>query len=214
MPVDVVVVDLRAQFGLSRDQGRRMTCMSFAASDAHAAARGDLTPLSSEYAHFHAIRRNAVDPESGVSLPLMAKTIELDGQPLESGWPYLRKLPSDPTLWRPPAGVGPIFKRASTLVTPSLGETIRQLNEGRPVILTTEISASFYHPDADGVVDGKSNEPCTAYHAIVAVGHGTRNATQLILFRNSWGTKWGLKGYGWVTVRYISPRLCAMAIMK
>jgi Papain family cysteine protease len=213
VPVDVVV-DLRGQFGLSRDQGQRPTCMSFAASDAHAAARGDVTPLSCEYAHFHAIRRSGANPDSGVSLPLMSKTIEADGQPIESGWPYLVKIPSDPKLWRPPAVVGPISKRASTLMVPSLGEIIRQLDVGKPVILTTQISISFYRPDADGVIDGKLNEPRTACHAVVAVGHGTRKATQLILVRNSWGPTWGLNGYGWVTARYISPRLYHMAIIK
>ena len=52
-----ITIDLRGQFGPARDQGKRPTCMSFAASDAHAAAKDTLDPLSAEFAHYHAVQR-------------------------------------------------------------------------------------------------------------------------------------------------------------
>ncbi len=50
--------DLRGRFGSARDQEGRETCLAFAMSDAHAAARGDpWSPLSCEYLFYHAKQR-------------------------------------------------------------------------------------------------------------------------------------------------------------
>ena len=53
----IVLRDLRKHFGDARDQGPRPTCLSFAASDAHAALRTGWTPLSCEFAFYQAQRR-------------------------------------------------------------------------------------------------------------------------------------------------------------
>lgn len=213
MPV-VVEKDLRAAFGPVRNQHLRNTCMAFAGSDAHAAARQDLSPLSCEYAHYHAIRRKgSTDPESGVSLPVMAATLDHDGQPLESGWPYLKALPADLALWIPPAALGAIHRRGSTAIAGTVAEILARLDADRPVVVTMRISASFWAPDADAVIGGNAAEPTVGIHALIAVGHGMRSGTRLVLVRNSWGPGWAAQGYGWLTEDYLTPRLCDAAIM-
>ena len=49
--------DLRSRFGPPRDQGQRPTCLAFAMSDAHGAARGPWEDLSCEYLFHHAKKR-------------------------------------------------------------------------------------------------------------------------------------------------------------
>lgn len=188
--------------------------MAFAASDAHAAVRQQITPLSCEYAHYHAIRRKgSTDPESGVSLPVMAATLQHDGQPLESGWPYLAKLPADLTQWQPPPLPGQIFHRNSTPIALTVAAVIARLDADLAVLLTMRISAGFCAPDPDTVIDGDPAEPAIGVHALVAVGHGIRAGARFILIRNSWGSGWGANGYGWLAEDYLTPRLCAAAVM-
>src|SRR5438105_15222161 len=107
----VVSVDLRPSFGPVRNQGPRPTCMAFAASDAHAALRPGWSPLSCEFAFYHAQRRAGLPPDKGATLSAMLATLRHDGQPEEAGWPYLAATPADAASWAPPAEVGPRFGR-------------------------------------------------------------------------------------------------------
>src|SRR5438105_14391048 len=101
----VVSVDLRPSFGPVRNQGPRPTCMAFAASDAHAGLRSGWAALSCEYAFYHAQRRAGRSPNKGALLSSMLDALCHDGQPEESGWPYLAATPTG--SWTPPANVGP-----------------------------------------------------------------------------------------------------------
>jgi C1A family cysteine protease len=48
-------------------------------------------------------------------------------------------------------------------------------------------------------------------HAVVAVGYDDKKKiakdTGAILIRNSWGTEWGVEGYGWLTYSYVEAGL-------
>jgi hypothetical protein len=70
------LVDLRGSFGPARDQDPRPTCMAFAASDAHAAARDGWEPLSTEWAYYHALKRDGGLPHQGATLDAMLATIK------------------------------------------------------------------------------------------------------------------------------------------
>jgi hypothetical protein len=143
----------------------------------------------------------------------MLEVLRTDGQPVESGWPYLPKTPSDPGTWTPPTDVGPLFGRNGAATTHSLDHIIQELDQGRPKIILTMLSRSFYQPTAEGVVDpaiGEQPEPARR-HALVAVGHGIVDKQRAILARNSWGSGWGVAGYGWLTESFLDPRLYAAA---
>lgn len=203
-----VMVDLRAQFGRARDQKQRPTCMAFAASDAHAAARGDHEFLSTEFAHFHAVRRRSpFDPHSGVSFTLMAQTIREDGQPPEGIWPYLAALPSNLGEWKPPVPCVPIFRRGYRIERAAIARICEYLQDSRPVVLTMRISPSFFRPSTEGIITGSVAELPVNSHAVVAVGYGKTLQSLVVLIRNSWGERWGLLGHAWVTEEYLGPRL-------
>ena len=149
--VIAAINDLSSLFGPIRNQGTRMTCVAFAASDTHAFYRDRWEPLSCEYAYYHAIKRwGSNNPDAGVPLFDMAEAIELDGQPLESGWPYLKTLPQDLSLWKPPPDPGDIFYRKIEIKSPSLQDIVDLIDSGDPVIVTLNISISFSCPDSDG----------------------------------------------------------------
>jgi len=210
-----ISVDLRHLFGPARNQGARPTCAAFAVSDAHAARRGAWAPLSCEYAFYHAQRRASRPPTMGASLTSLLDVLREDGQPAESGWPYLASLPANVAHWVPPVGIGALFGRNGQGMPHKLDPIIQKLNEGQPVILLSMLSTSFYQPDPQAVVDpvvGEMPDP-EVRHAIIAVGHGSVDGQRALLARNSWGPKWGDAGHGWLTERFLDSRLYNAAIL-
>lgn len=210
-----VLVDLRASFGSARDQGARPTCLAFAASDAHAAARDGWVPLSCEYAFYHAQRRADRPPSTGALLSSMLEALREDGQPEEGGWPYLPATPADAASWMPPRDVGKLFGRNGTPAAHSIDRVIQELDQGRSVIVLLTLSRAFYQRNLQGVVDPVDDEQPEPdrRHAVVAVGHGTVDGQRAILVRNSWGPSWGDAGYGWLTERFLCPRIYAAATL-
>jgi Papain family cysteine protease len=211
-----IKTDLRHLFGPVRDQGQRPTCLAFAASDVHAALRGGWSPLSCEYAFFHAQRRAQRQPTEGALLSAILGAIRDDGQPSETGWPYFAKLPTDLSQWKPPAGVSPLFRRAGEPGADTVDAIISELDAGVPVLTLMRLSRSFYHVGPDGIVDQAPGEGPDYHrrHAVIAVGHGTVGAERAVLIRNSWGGAWGTNGYGWLTERFLRPRVFRLAILK
>jgi hypothetical protein len=201
------IVDLREQLGEARDQKQRPTCMAFAASDGHAAARDSHEALSTEFAYFHAVRRRSpFNPHAGVSFALVAESIRIDGQPREAVWPYLPALPTRVADWKPPEKCSPIFRRRYQIETPSIERLYECLDESRPVVIAMSISAAFYSPSSNGVVSASADPPLNS-HAVLAVGYGKTSASRVILIRNSWGVEWGLKGHVWLAEGYLKPRM-------
>ncbi len=215
MTVTVEVdVDLRGEFGPVRDQGRRPTCLAFAASDSHAGVRAGWEPLSCEFAFYHAQHRAGRSPVQGAELGAMLEALRVDGQPVEAGWRYLDAVPPDLAAWVPPISVGERFARDGVVGGGDLGGVRSRLAAGCPVIVLTMLSRSFFMP-AEGLVDaapGELPEPGQR-HALVAVGFGRVLGMPAILVRNSWGAAWGVDGHAWLTDRFLEPRLFATAAL-
>ena len=215
MTAVTVLKDLRAELGAARNQGARRTCLAFAASDAHAALRTGWSPLSCEFAFYHAQRPAGRPPDTGATLPAILATLRLDGQPEEGGWPYLMATPADVATLTPPADVGQRFGRAGVPQPPSVDQIVSELDADRPVILLLMLSSAFYTRTPDGVIrpaPGEVPEPAWR-HAVVEVGHGTVGGERAILVRNRWGPGWGLAGHGWLTETFVTPRLFAAALL-
>ena len=207
------LVDLRGSFGPVRDQDPRPTCMAFAASDAHAAARDGWDPLSTEWAYYHALKHDGGLPHEGTTMDAMLATIKSDGQPVETAWPYIRTPITDAKSWKPPASTKQLFFRDHKACSMTVQDIIDQLDAGTPVLITMTLSDAFYRPDLDGVVERDEPTDPKRHHAVVAVGHGGRGADGFVLIRNSWGEAWSLNGHAWIAVDYLKPRLTGAAIM-
>jgi hypothetical protein len=191
--------------------------MAFAASDAHAAARGSpFAPLSVEFAHYYAARRlPTFEPHRGVPLRVMADTIRHDGQPLELGWPYLPHLPKNLSQYKPPADPGTLYRRESQNWQPSVDAICTQIDAGNPVIVIIQPTLAFHFAAAGTVVHDAPNDPVSAApHAVIAVGHGVEGSVRTVLLRNSWGPGWGDAGCIWVGEDYLAPRLYQVSTME
>ena len=208
-----VAVDLRSQFGPARDQGKRPTCLAFATSDAHAALRGAWQALSAEFAFYHAQRRGGRKPTDGATLSTILEAIREDGQPVETGWPYLKDVPADSSQWLPPSGTTPVFRRAGRGSAGDVSAIIAELNQSKSVIALMRLSQSFFSVPANGIIDEAPGEKpdLNLRHAVIALGHGTRGADRMVLVRNSWGPRWGHQGYAWITERFLSARIFNLA---
>ena len=145
----------------------------------------------------------------------MLGALREDGQPAETEWPYFVP-PTDLSYWIPPANLRPIFRRAGESATYAVNAIVEELDRGMPVMTLMRLSRSFYYPGTDGLVDEVAGELPDVHrrHAVVAVAHGLVGAERAILVRNSWGSQWGARGYGWLTERFMLPRVYQLAILK
>ena len=206
--------DLRNAFGAVRDQGSRPTCIAFAISDAHAAARGPFVALSVEHLYYHAVQRTpGGHPNDGVNLPCILAALGGDGQAAENGWPYLATVPADLSSWVPPATALPVFKRGSNIMSAAIAAIAAQLDAGLPVVLTFKASLAFCNVK-NGIISPISPDPDIGWHAVIAVGHGQDGGKPYVLVRNSWGESWGMGGYAWVDPDYLAPRLSGFATIN
>lgn len=200
--------DLRSRFGEIRDQGVRPTCLAFATSDAHAATRSLVWhPMSCEYLFYYSKKRDGSAPTKGAQVSSIRSTLDQDGQPYETGWPYLNNLPHNIALWEPPLDVGHVYRSQSSLGPYSFRQIWDCIEVNCPVVLCLEFTAEFYDKYGTGIVDPDNCSPPVARHAVIAVATGECCKRRFILVRNSWGAKWGLRGYGWLSERYLSPRI-------
>lgn len=168
--------------------------------------------MSTEWAYYHALRRDGTKPHVGTTMTSMLAVLENDGQPVEAAWPYIPHLFASSASWAPPSAT-PLFKRNHAVQSATVSTLVQCLNQDQPVLFTMSISKSFFRPDAHGVVSAAEPLAPKRVHALVAVGHGNREQNFYILVRNSWGVHWGLNGYAWVDTSYLAPRLLRAATL-
>jgi hypothetical protein len=211
-----IKTDLRHLFGPVRDQGQRPTCLAFAASDTHASLRDGWVPLSCEYAFYHAQRRSSRTAAQGSILTDMLGALREDGQPEESAWPYLQTLPADLAKWEPPADVEQLFRRSGEPDVYAIDIVLALLDRGVPALVLLYLSRSFYFAGPNDFIDETAGEgpDFNRRHAVIAVGHGVTNSQRAILIRNSWGNRWGVEGYGWLSEKFLQTRVYKLAVLK
>ncbi|MCA1337929.1 C1 family peptidase [Pseudooceanicola marinus] len=208
-----IVKDLRSFLGPVRDQGRRPTCLSFAASAAHEHARGAFEPLSVEWLYYHTAQLAGTGPDDGTTLPDTRRALHQIGQPDEPAWPYRSQL-TDRGSWVAPTIGSPLFRCGSNKCDPVMVQVQTQLDQSQPVVLALYVSSTFTASGnwlcADGeIILPEDGEPIDRGrgHGVVAVGYGRFGEETVLLLRNSWGTGWGRDGHAWVSESYLARRL-------
>lgn len=210
----VAKVDLRVDLPSAGRQGRRNCCLAFAASSAHEHARGDGSSLSIEYLYFKSVARTpGGSPNEGAAMEAVALAIKDDGQPAEAIWPY-QKIQLYAPDWVPPVELGQLFRADVEVGDLNVNEICDQLDGGHVVVLGLVITDGFRSPDEWGRIDVSPGDIERGGHAVLAVGYGHDQNRLYVLVRNSWGSKWGLNGYVWVSEAYLEAQLCETAILS
>lgn len=213
----VIGNDLRAALEPVRDQGRRATCLAFAASAVHGHLQGYDGQLCVEWLFYHAVARAGDDPADGSTIEDTQAVLRELGQPDEAFWPYQTAQPN-PVAWQPPSGATALFRCGSASGTAA---AIRQtLEVGQPVVLGLLVTDAFQGPWR--IVEGEAVLPDDGLplergfgHAVVAVGHGTLDGMPHLLIRNSWGQRWGRDGHAWIAEQHVARRfLGAFTVRK
>jgi len=169
----------------------------------------------------------ATDP--GVYLRQMMGCVVLIGVPPETYFPYLdTTIDDDPRLAAEPDAfcfaIAHDLRAVRYVRLDPLGEAPATILERIRSFLATGFAASIGFPLFRSALERslthaemplpKPGEKAVGSHAVLLVGYddqrkiaGTKpdgeSATGAFLFKNSWDTKWGDQGYGWLPYRYL-----------
>lgn len=209
-----VIADLRKSFSGVRDQGSRPTCLAFASSDINGYHHRLSSSLSVEYLYYNAVQRmSPPDPHAGVSIDAVSEALKSNGQPLESAWPYLGKLPYNLKFWKPPDVSGAYWSNQLDVSALGAKQVRTMITNGDAVLIGLMLTEQFYAPRKNGYILPDSNDRITPYyHTVVGVAVGKNDVDEYFtLVRNSWGKKWGINGYAWIVDNYMEKQLFAVA---
>ena len=158
--------------------------------------------------------------DTGAYLRTTMKAMALFGAPPEEFWPYdTTQYDEEPSAFL--YAFGQSYRSLKYyrhdppgLPAPKVLASVKQaLAGGLPSMLgfTVYSSISSANDDAGEIPFPKSGETVLGGHAVVAVGYSDARkvgtAKGALLIRNSWGTGWGDRGYGWLPYRYVEAGL-------
>lgn len=209
-----VIKDFRAALGPARHQGRRPTCLSFAASDVHQHARQHPDIFCVEWLYYHVSQYAGTGPQSGTTVPDTRAVLKASGQPIERVWPY-SPYPPHPSRWSPPAATSKVMTCGSAGCSTGLRGIRQEIDADIPVVIGLYTSMTFNDPTSwdyagsEVILGADDGLPIdrTRGHAVVVVGRGDYGGELVVLLRNSWGALWGHQGHAWVRESYLGPRL-------
>jgi C1A family cysteine protease len=186
------IVDLRKFDTPIKNQLDLGYCTAFASAavlENIAKARNQSLDLS-EYAHFQDYRVYSMFNAAGAAMnkPLVP----------ESAWPYKKSAVSG---WQSKRFVS----AKSWQQISSFQGMLDTLSAGKPVVLGTSTNASWNSPRG-GMI--KSSGAAGGGHAITIVGFNKSASPQYFIIKNSWGTQWGDRGYGYLPFDYCSKYGC------
>jgi C1A family cysteine protease len=137
-----------------------------------------------------------VDSDSGAQIRDGVKSVNQQGAPPETDWPYdITKFAEKP----PQAAYDDATQHEAILyqrLTPTLGQLKGCLADGFPFVFGFVVYDSFESQEvaSSGEVQmPQADEQQIGGHAVLAVGYD--ESQQRFVIRNSWGPNWGMAGY-------------------
>jgi len=195
-------VDLSRFFPLPGDQGKQGSCVGWAVGYAARAyyaqslehRPGQASDIPSPAYIYNAIASTPGDCNAGSAVP---DALDL----LKTGALSLADAPYDARYCAPPSSAererASDFRISAWLaVSPQSPDQIKaELAQGNPVIISLKSRPAFQRLRGEAIYNS-SSEPSDGRHALTLVGYDDeRQAFKLI---NSWGLRWGSRGYGWI----------------
>lgn len=199
------MIDISDRFGKIRDQGKRRTCLAFAATAANEHLHGLHDSLCVEWLYYHALKILGKKPNSGTRVTDVSAVLKKNGQPFEDYWRYSRIL--DLRNWfLPEDSPCTLFFSSGQYARYNFAETVTLLKLGQPVVFTRQANAEFNRAaivEGIATVENNSLSVKLGNHAVPAVGVGVSNQRNYLKVRNSWGLGWGNDGYAWLSEEFL-----------
>lgn len=210
-------VDLRSKCPPVLDQGALGSCTANAIGNAYRFNQmkqklaGAFAPSRLFIYYNERAMEGTINSDAGAMIRDGIKSIAKQGVCPETLWPYdISKFAK-----KPPATAFKEALKNQALSYRRLTQTTSQLKgclaEGYPFVLGITVYESF---ESDSVAKtGKvpmpsTSEKCLGGHAVLCVGYD--DAKQCLIVMNSWGPKWGAKGFFYLPYAYATdPNLAA-----
>ena len=204
-------INLRFRQSRVRHQGQRNTCTIFASIAAMECQLGGKLDISEQDAYWLVCRElnRPFLQDSGVWPVDAARTLTKQRVCSESAWPYENVLA---TAQRPTSAVNRAsysFSSSSSFAGNSNGgrnQVRAMLAQGRPIVACFYVAWDNQIARNSGIIDvvinPKTGKPVTsqAGHSMLIVGYDDQK--QHYIVKNSWGTTWGDRGYGYISYAY------------
>ncbi|MGO8836319.1 MAG: C1 family peptidase [Limisphaerales bacterium] len=203
-------VDLRPQCPPVYDQGQLGSCTANAIAGAIEFDRmkqglADFTPSRLFIYYNERVLEHTVDLDSGAQIRDGIKSVGKQGDCPETEWPYVVAR----FKTKPSAGCyADALKYRAVLyqrLMPVLSQLKGCLASGYPFVFGFTVYESFESANVARTGHAslpQSGEPVIGGHAVVGVGYD--DAKQWFIVRNSWGTRWGMKGYFTLPYAYLT----------
>jgi C1A family cysteine protease len=185
-----------------RDQGPLLSCVAFATCAALELAHADGQRLSELAVYWHArLAHEAEGVDGGTYVRAAFASLAPLGVPSSESWPYVHeRVNVRPSI---DAYVDAHDHRTEAYYRIDNGDldSVRSaIRLGRGVVFGVEVDSAFVQL-GDGVAEPPASHAVLGAHAMCAVGFDASIGAFLV--RNSWGTDWGVGGYGWISDSYM-----------
>jgi C1A family cysteine protease len=156
-----------------------------------------------------------VNQDTGATIRGTIGSLAQFGVPPESDWPYdIKKYATFPDLYSSLRAQNNKGTKYALIDQPKMTRTAvltaikTQLAAGMPIEFGTAVFQGIETVGKDGKIPYPApGEQPVGGHAIDAVGYDNNlaigSSKGAFLIRNSWGTSWGMDGYGWMPYDYL-----------
>ncbi len=190
--------DLRVYDTPIKNQGSRPWCTSFATIAAVENLGRRFFGTSMDLSEIHHFRSYGVY-QTSPSLEAGRTRGFID----ESLWPYYGQ--------KQAGADGKVRAKlsASRKIKLTLSDVVASIRAGEPVVINLDVNGSFMNPKSGGIImPGGAKQ---GGHAIVLTGvvvDSRVGGGGYFIIKNSWGSSWGNRGYGYIPFSYCSYSYC------
>lgn len=185
------------------DQGQMGSCAGQAGSSCvefcYWLATQRMEQLSAKFLYVRAQREDGIRGDNGSTISGCCKVVTNIGVPLESLWPYPPRYTNQPPRpWAELEREAAAFRIKSHTWLKSAQEVMQYLRSG---VGAVQIGIAWGgEPDRNGWFNWR---PGRGGHSVVLVGYGEEGREPFAWMLNSWGERWGLRGWAKVRISMI-----------